>query len=170
MQGKAPKEIHAILTETLACFLPGRAKDLSAPPVRFLFSVRPHSYKILSISFSFSNTAVAEAWVKVTSVYNRNIKFNPRRLGLRFRVRDRNSSTSVLMKGRISCVCVCILQQRCYHQLLEWLQSHGTLMTAHKMWHMLWYSGHVHSSISVMLHTYWQAFALLPSKEFQSYR
>jgi len=28
---KAPKEIHAILTETLACFIPGRAKDLSAP-------------------------------------------------------------------------------------------------------------------------------------------
>jgi len=31
LQGKAPKEIHAILTETLACFLHGRAKDLSAP-------------------------------------------------------------------------------------------------------------------------------------------
>jgi len=31
LQGKAPKEIHAILSETLACFLPGRAKDLSAP-------------------------------------------------------------------------------------------------------------------------------------------
>jgi len=31
LQGKAPKEIHAILTETLACFLPGRAKNLSAP-------------------------------------------------------------------------------------------------------------------------------------------
>jgi len=30
LQGKAPKEIHAILTETLACSLPGRAKDLSA--------------------------------------------------------------------------------------------------------------------------------------------
>ena len=30
-QGKAPKEIHVILTETLACFLPGRAKDLFAP-------------------------------------------------------------------------------------------------------------------------------------------
>jgi len=30
LQGKAPKEIHAILTETLTCFLPGRAKDLSA--------------------------------------------------------------------------------------------------------------------------------------------
>ena len=27
-QGKAPKEIHAILTETLACFLPGWAMDL----------------------------------------------------------------------------------------------------------------------------------------------
>jgi len=31
LQGKTPKEIHAILTETLACFLSGRAKDLSAP-------------------------------------------------------------------------------------------------------------------------------------------
>ena len=31
LQGKAPKEIHAILTETLACLRPGRAKDLSAP-------------------------------------------------------------------------------------------------------------------------------------------
>jgi len=29
LQGKAPKEIHAILTEILACFLSGRAKDLS---------------------------------------------------------------------------------------------------------------------------------------------
>ena len=28
LQGKAPKEIHAILTETLACFHPGQAKDL----------------------------------------------------------------------------------------------------------------------------------------------
>ena len=28
LQGKATKEIHAILTETLACFLPGQAKDL----------------------------------------------------------------------------------------------------------------------------------------------
>jgi len=36
LQGKAPKEIHAILTEILACFLPGRAKDLSAPLVRVL--------------------------------------------------------------------------------------------------------------------------------------
>ena len=34
LQGKAPKEIHAILTNTLACFLPGRAKDLSAPLYR----------------------------------------------------------------------------------------------------------------------------------------
>ena len=31
LQVKAPKEIYAILTETLACFLPGRATDLSAP-------------------------------------------------------------------------------------------------------------------------------------------
>jgi len=31
LKGKAPKEIHTILTETLVCFLPGRAKDLTAP-------------------------------------------------------------------------------------------------------------------------------------------
>jgi len=31
LQGKAPKEIQTILTETLACFLPVRSKDLSAP-------------------------------------------------------------------------------------------------------------------------------------------
>ena len=31
LQGKAPKAIHAILRETLASFLPDRAKDLSAP-------------------------------------------------------------------------------------------------------------------------------------------
>jgi len=30
LQGKAPKEIHAILTEKLACFLPGRSKGISA--------------------------------------------------------------------------------------------------------------------------------------------
>ena len=30
LQSKAPKEINAILTETLACVLPGRAKDLTA--------------------------------------------------------------------------------------------------------------------------------------------
>jgi len=30
LQGKAPKEIHVILTETLASFPPGWAKDLSA--------------------------------------------------------------------------------------------------------------------------------------------
>jgi len=31
LQDKESKEIHAILTETLACFLPGQAKDLPAP-------------------------------------------------------------------------------------------------------------------------------------------
>jgi hypothetical protein len=31
LQGKALKEIHSILTEKLACFFTGRAKDLSAP-------------------------------------------------------------------------------------------------------------------------------------------
>jgi len=30
LQGKVPNEIHAILTGTLASFLPGRSRDLSA--------------------------------------------------------------------------------------------------------------------------------------------
>ena len=38
LQGKAPKEIHDILTEILACFFPGRAKDLSVP----LYTMRCH--------------------------------------------------------------------------------------------------------------------------------
>ena len=37
LQGKALKKIYAILTETLACFLPGRAKNLSAPRYKPLF-------------------------------------------------------------------------------------------------------------------------------------
>ena len=48
LQGKAPKEIHAILTETLACFLPGRAKDLSAP----LYS---NSLKMITIDRNVSD-------------------------------------------------------------------------------------------------------------------
>jgi len=31
LQGKAPKEIRAILTETLACFLPGRIRTYQHP-------------------------------------------------------------------------------------------------------------------------------------------
>jgi len=42
LQGKALKEIHAILTETLACFLPGRAKDLFAP---LHIETQPEVYK-----------------------------------------------------------------------------------------------------------------------------
>ena len=37
LQCKAPKEIHAILTEILASFLRGRAKDLSAPLYVYIF-------------------------------------------------------------------------------------------------------------------------------------
>jgi len=38
LQGMASKEIQTILTETLACFLPGRAKELSAPCIYHLSS------------------------------------------------------------------------------------------------------------------------------------
>jgi len=42
LQGKAPKEIHAILTETLVSSLPGRAKDLTAP-LYLLHGQNPHA-------------------------------------------------------------------------------------------------------------------------------
>jgi len=45
LQGKAPKEIYAILTETLACFLPGRAKDLSAPLICYVMRGLPLLFK-----------------------------------------------------------------------------------------------------------------------------
>ena len=55
LQGRAPKEIHAILKETLACFLPGRAKDLSAPLYNSARGtatdlLRPLQYAVLEIT------------------------------------------------------------------------------------------------------------------------
>jgi hypothetical protein len=44
LQRKAPKQIHANLTETLACSLLGRAKDLSAPLYVFRVDLRTNSY------------------------------------------------------------------------------------------------------------------------------
>ena len=41
LEGNAPKEIHVILTETLACFCPGQAKNLSAS-LYDLFKVMDH--------------------------------------------------------------------------------------------------------------------------------
>ena len=53
LQGKAPKEIHAILTETLACFLPGRAKDLSAPLYRLCMNMYITSYVCVYIMYVY---------------------------------------------------------------------------------------------------------------------
>ena len=47
LQGKAPKETHVILTETLTRFLPVRAKDLSAP-LHFFFGSRDISFGIVT--------------------------------------------------------------------------------------------------------------------------
>jgi len=52
LQGKAPNEIQAILTETLACFLPGRSKDLSAP-----------LYNIQYIQLPIAVAARSKMWV-----------------------------------------------------------------------------------------------------------
>ena len=58
LQGKAPKEIHSILTETLACFLLGWAKDLSAP-LYIIFSswLFPVSYVQMPVSAANPETS-----------------------------------------------------------------------------------------------------------------
>jgi len=56
--GKAPKEIHAILTETLACFLPGRANDLSAP---------------LYLGLHITTLAVREATDEIFNAYHKSL-------------------------------------------------------------------------------------------------
>ena len=40
LQGKAPEEMDVIRTETLACFLPGWAQDLSTPLYMLLRKIR----------------------------------------------------------------------------------------------------------------------------------
>ena len=60
LQGKAPKEIRAILTETLACFFPGRAKNLSAPlyslPLTVTANICLRNANIFAISHAISKT------------------------------------------------------------------------------------------------------------------
>ena len=53
LQGKAPKEIQAILTETLACLLPVRAEDLSASLYKkTFFHVDSQLYNLLHVAVS----------------------------------------------------------------------------------------------------------------------
>ena len=61
LQGKAPEEIHAILTETLACFLPGRAKDLPTPlllsPILLTLTANKHYFRYSSANCMSVTTA-----------------------------------------------------------------------------------------------------------------
>jgi hypothetical protein len=54
LHGKAPKEIHAILSETLTFFLPGRANDLSAPLYVLLAGSKVSSEHRISEHFQYS--------------------------------------------------------------------------------------------------------------------
>jgi len=67
LQGKVPKEIYAILRETLAWFLPGRAKDVSAP----LYNLQTghtalHSKSCLSLNIVFIVCYIS--WRKIIQV------------------------------------------------------------------------------------------------------
>jgi len=59
----SPKIVHAILTETLACFLPGRAKDLSAP----LYCIQVYSYnRCKLLVFLRSAQLISYAYTPIT--------------------------------------------------------------------------------------------------------
>ena len=49
---KEPKEIHAILTETLACFLPGWAKEITSTPVLILVRESEERFFITGVLIS----------------------------------------------------------------------------------------------------------------------
>jgi len=49
LQGKVLKEIHATLTETLACFLPGQAKDLSASHISIFTPGFPKNHSMFGV-------------------------------------------------------------------------------------------------------------------------
>jgi len=66
VQGKAPKEIHAILTERVACFLPGRAKDLSA--LLCMVNVPLHSIQIMH-TFIFRSTKALDSNFHIRTVH-----------------------------------------------------------------------------------------------------
>jgi len=76
-----PKEIHAILTETLACFLPGRTKDLKAA----LYG-KHHSVTLpMHANLGFFSTRVRQPdrlcglLVRVSDYRYRGPGFDPRR-------------------------------------------------------------------------------------------
>jgi len=65
LQGKAPKEIHAILTETLACFLLVRAKDLSA----LLYLMTGSGTKVMPFVFSETVITVKKSFTYIISTF-----------------------------------------------------------------------------------------------------
>jgi hypothetical protein len=69
LQGKAPKEIHAILTETLAYFLPGRAKDLPT----LLYFIRIAPTLIILATDSFFQYNKISGFGNVTAVWLRSM-------------------------------------------------------------------------------------------------
>ena len=64
LRGKVPKEIHAILAETMACFLPGRAKDLLAPCTV--------SNAVVFVAYEISYNTYKKCEVKLILLYNKH--------------------------------------------------------------------------------------------------
>ena len=76
LHGKAPKEIYAILTEILACFLPGRAKDLS---VSLYNDLARESWKeIIVLRGIFAQKCPTRWYRHISGLFIHSLVFSPR--------------------------------------------------------------------------------------------
>ena len=62
-QGKASKEIHAILTETLACLLPGRSRTYQHLCIYIYIYIYIYSYK--GVTFRSNSNALKPDWPQI---------------------------------------------------------------------------------------------------------
>ena len=134
-QGKAPKEIWAILTETLACFLPGRAKDLSAPLYNLIcqyYARVAHCSKIdcLEDKLKFFTRQEKSFW--------------PRRLG---KVGPGPTSLSIVsaQTNRMASTLICYRQNgedASSRSVCEFIRESDTKLPFKKFWISPIYNGH----------------------------
>jgi len=113
MRGKAPKEIHVILRETLACFLPGRVKDLLSP-----------LYKSVQFKSKLSHTGICStaAWPPLRLCYR-----SPTFVSLRFFSLKDNFNTSLKKKCHFS-VSFYIVKMHAWIAWFKTALSHGVTL------------------------------------------
>ena len=104
LQGKAQKEMHAILRKTLVSFLPGRAKNLSAP----LYSAASTSKSNRKLVFNLSNLPYMHSNMNTRDCSS---KKNAQVVASTFQY----SMTWYFLRFLIKVLCVCLLSDCVSH-------------------------------------------------------